>query len=48
MRATWAPRGRTPVISHRFAWKPMSMATALVYEPDGSDAQLIFGMRPGA
>ena len=26
----------------------MSTATALVYEPDGSDAQLIFGMRPGA
>ena len=48
VRATWAPRGRTPVISHRFAWKRMSMATALVYEPDGSDAQLIFGMRPGA
>jgi len=48
VRATWAPRGKTPVLRHRFNWKRLSMAGALVYEPDGSDAQLIFGMRPGA
>lgn len=48
VRATWAPKGKTPVLSHRFSWKRLSMAGALVYEPDGSDAELVFGMRPGA
>jgi len=48
VRATWAPRGRTPVLRHRFNWKRLSMAGALVYEPDGSDAHLVFAMRPGA
>ena len=48
VRATWAPRGKTPVLRHRFSWKRLSMAGALAYEADGSDAQLIFQMRPGA
>ncbi len=48
VRATWAPRGKTPVLRHRFNWKRLSMAGALVYEPDGSDAELVFGLRPGA
>jgi hypothetical protein len=48
VRATWAPRGKTPVLRHRFSWKRLSMAGALAYEPDGSDAHLIFQMRPGA
>ncbi len=48
VRATWAPRGKTPVLRHRFSWKRLFMAGALAYEPDGSDAQLIFQMRPGA
>jgi transposase len=48
VRATWAPRGQTPVLRHRFAWKRLSMAGALVYEPDGSDAHLVFQLRPGA
>jgi transposase len=48
VRATWAPRGKTPLLRHRFSWKRLSMAGALAYEPDGSDAQLIFQMRPGA
>jgi transposase len=48
VRATWAPRGRTPVLRHRFNWKRLSMAGALVYEPDGSDAHLVFQMRPGS
>ena len=46
--ATWAPRGKTPVLRHRFNWKRLSMASALCYEPDGSGAELVFGMRPGA
>ena len=48
VRATWAPRGRTPVLRHRFNWKRLSVAGALVYEPDGSDAHLVFQLRPGA
>ena len=48
VRATWAPRGQTPVLRHRFAWKRLSIASTLVYEPDGSDARLAFELRPGA
>jgi len=48
VRATWAPKGRTPVLRHRFSWKRLSMAGALAYEPDGSDASLVFQLRPGA
>jgi hypothetical protein len=48
VRATWAPRGQTPVLRHRFAWKRLSLAGALTYEPDGSDAHLVFEVRPGA
>lgn len=48
VRATWAPRGKTPVLRHRFSWKRLSMAGALVYEPDASHAELVFSMRPGA
>jgi transposase len=48
VRATWAPRGQTPVLRHHFAWKRLSIAAALVYEPDGRDAHLIFQLRPGA
>ena len=48
VRATWAPRGHTPVLRHQFGWKRLSLAGALVYEPDGSDAHLVFELRPGA
>ena len=48
VRATWAPRGHTPVPRHRIAWKRPSLAEALVYEPAGSDAHLVFQLRPGA
>lgn len=48
VRATWAPRGHTPVLRHRFVWKRLSVAAALVYEPDASDAHLVFQLRPGA
>jgi DDE superfamily endonuclease len=48
VRATWAPRGHRPVLRHRFSWKRLSLAGALAYEPDGSDAHLVFQMRPGA
>jgi DDE superfamily endonuclease len=48
VRATWAPRGHTPVLRHRCNWKRLSLAGALAYEPDGSDAHLVFELRPGA
>ena len=48
MRSTWAPRGKTPVLRHRFNWKRLSMAAALGYAPDGSNAWLVFQVRPGA
>src|SRR6266436_8771621 len=48
VRATWAPRGCTPVLRHRFNWKRLSLAGALAYEPDGSAAHLVFELRPGA
>ena len=47
VRATWAPRGQTPVLRHPFIWKRLSLAGALAYEPDGSDAHLLFELRPG-
>jgi transposase len=48
VRATWAPRGHTPVLRHRFVWKRLSIASALVYEPYARDAHLVFELRPGA
>ena len=48
VRATWAPRGQTPVLRHRFGWKRLSLAVGLVFEPDASDAHLVFQLRPGA
>ena len=48
VRATWAPRGQTPALRHRFGWKRLSLAAALVFEPDAGDAHLVFRLRPGA
>ena len=48
VRATWAPKGQRPVLRHRFGWKRLSVAGALAYEADGSDAHLVFQLRPGA
>ena len=48
VRSTWAPKGQTPVLHHRFNWKRLSMSAALCFRPDGSDTSLVFGMQPGA
>ncbi|MGH9120685.1 MAG: IS630 family transposase [Acidimicrobiales bacterium] len=48
VRATWAPKGQTPVLRHRFNWKRLSMSAAMCFRPDGSDAALVFGLSPGA
>jgi transposase len=48
VRATWAPRGKTPVLTHHFNWKRLSMSAAVGYSPDSSDAFLVYGMRSGS
>lgn len=48
VRATWAPRGRTPVLTHRFGWTRMSMAGALAYRPDRSEAVFVFQIKEGS
>jgi DDE superfamily endonuclease len=48
VRATWAPRGHTPVLRHRFNWKRLSMAGALACQPDGSGAALMFQIKEGS
>jgi hypothetical protein len=48
VRSTWAPKGQTPVLTHRFNWKRLSMSAALCFRPDGSDASLVFGMQAGS
>ena len=47
-RRTWAPRGHTPVIRHRFKWQRASMAAALCYSSGGGGAALAFHHQPGA
>jgi hypothetical protein len=47
-RQTWAPRGCTPVIRHRFRWKRVSMAAGLCYGSRGGGAALAFHYQVGA
>ena len=47
-RRTWAPRGHTPVIRHRFNWKRASMAVALCYGSMGGGATVCFHHQHGA
>ena len=48
VRATWAPRGRTPVLRHRFGWKRLSMSAAVAYASDRGDARIVFQTHAGA
>jgi hypothetical protein len=36
------------VLRRHFAWKRLSIAGVLAYDPNGSDAHLVFQLRPGA
>jgi hypothetical protein len=45
VRRSWSPRGRTPILRHRVAWKRASMAAALGYQPDGTTARLCFHLQ---
>jgi hypothetical protein len=31
VRSTWAPKGRTPVLTHHFNWKRLSMSAAVCF-----------------
>jgi len=48
VRATWAPKGQTPVLRHRFSCARLSMSGALAYRPDKSEASLLFQIKQGA
>jgi hypothetical protein len=45
VRRTWSPRGQTPLLRHRMAWKRASMAAALGYHPNGTKARLCFHLQ---
>ena len=47
-RRTWAPRGHTPVICHRYKWRRVSMAAALCYGSLGGGAAVGFHHQLGA
>ena len=48
VRRTWAPRGKTPVITHHFNWKRLSIAGSLAYHSRRRRARLYLHMHPGA
>jgi hypothetical protein len=48
VRATWAPKGHTPVLRHRFCWTRLSMSGALAYRVDASQAALVFQIKEGS
>jgi transposase len=48
VRATWAPKGETPVLRHHFNWSRLSMSAALVYRADGTEAALLFQLKEGS
>jgi hypothetical protein len=41
VRKTWAPRGQTPGLRHRFNWKRLHAIANLVCQPDGSACDLL-------
>lgn len=48
VRRTGAPRGETPVLTHAFNWKHLSVATALAFRWDGRRSRLYFQTRSGS
>ena len=43
---TWAPKGLTPVVTHPYHWKKVSVAGALAYRWDGRRCRLVFQTKP--
>jgi DDE superfamily endonuclease len=49
VRRTWAPRGHTPILRHRWRhWAPISIAGMCCYQPSGSRARLAVHFQPGS
>lgn len=48
VRRTWAPRGQTPVLTHCFNWKKLSVSAALCYRWDGHKSRLFFRTLEGS
>jgi hypothetical protein len=48
VRSTWAPKGHTPVICHRFNWERVSMAAALCYGSYGGGCRLALHFQRGS
>ena len=44
----WAPRGKTPVLRHRFNWKKLSICCALGFSHNGRHTRLVFQIVPDA
>jgi transposase len=49
VRRTWAPRGHTPILRHRWRrWARISIAGMCCYQPSGSRARLAVHFQPGS
>ena len=46
IRRTWAPRGQTLIVKHRFNWKRLHALGTLICEPDGSAPDLLLHLQP--
>jgi transposase len=48
VRRTWAPRGQTPTLKHRFSWKRLNAIGTLICEADGSAPDLLLHLQPAS
>jgi transposase len=49
VQCTWAPRGQTPVLEHRFGhWKHLSAIGGTAYSPHGRRTRFFLRLVPGA
>jgi transposase len=48
VRTTWAPRGQTPILYHRFKRDSISVAAFVCYHPDGRRVRLLTDHTTGA
>jgi transposase len=48
VRATWAPKGKTPVLRHKFRKQRLSMSAAVCYAPDKERTRLLFEFLEGS
>jgi transposase len=48
VRRTWAPRGQTPLLRHKFNWKRLHATANVVCQPDGSACDLLLSVQEQA